>query len=84
MSRPSTPLGRARSRTGTKSPATIADRAVHKIAGKSLKYILKCEAQWSLLPKAMDHRLRHGRSNEIESKRLQLYLILKRFHEGYE
>lgn len=35
MSRPSTPLGRARSRSGTKSPATIADRAVHKIAGKS-------------------------------------------------
>lgn len=35
MSRPSTPIhGRPRSRSGTRSPANIADRAVCKIAGK--------------------------------------------------
>lgn len=40
MSRPTTPiLGRPRSRSGTRSPANVADRAVCKIAGRSAIYM---------------------------------------------
>ena len=42
MSRPATPIQpRPRSRSGTRSPANVADRAVCKIAGRIFIYDLR-------------------------------------------